>query len=72
MSIGEITKQMNFTKEPIMTSDYEGKRKQLKVIQFDKEKNTLIEKTEPKETFADVGGLEDVKKKIQMNFILPL
>lgn len=55
-----------------MTNDYEGKRKQLKVIQFDKAKNTLIEKTEPKETFADVGGLEDVKKKIQMNFILPL
>jgi cell division protease FtsH len=55
-----------------MTNDYEGKRKQLKVIQFDKERNSLIEKTEPKETFADVGGLEDVKKKIQMNFILPL
>jgi len=55
-----------------MTNDKEGKRKQLKVIQFDKERNSLIEKTEPKETFADVGGLEDVKKKIQMNFILPL
>lgn len=47
-------------------------KQKLKVIQFDKTRNSLVETIEPKETFADVGGLDEVKKKIQMNFILPL
>ncbi|MBB4823294.1 SpoVK/Ycf46/Vps4 family AAA+-type ATPase [Sporosarcina luteola] len=55
-----------------MSNEQEGKQAQLKVIQFDKAKQQLIEKAQPKETFADVGGMEDVKKKVQMNFILPL
>ncbi|WP_342436123.1 ATP-binding protein [Paenibacillus sp. FSL L8-0436] len=50
----------------------EQRRKRLKLIQFSKEDQTLIESEKPKETFADVGGLEEVKKKIRMNFILPL
>ncbi|MEK3885803.1 ATP-binding protein [Paenibacillus sp. PL2-23] len=32
----------------------------------------MVETEKPKETFQDVGGLDDVKKKIRMNFILPL
>lgn len=48
----------------------ERRRKKLKVIHFDK--NELVESEKPKETFADVGGLDDVKKKIRLNFILPL
>jgi cell division protease FtsH len=55
-----------------MPKDQEGKQKNLKVIQFDKNKDSLVETLQPKETFFDIGGLEDVKKKIQMNFILPL
>lgn len=55
-----------------MADDKEQKRKNLKVIQFDKDKHKLVESERPKETFADVGGLEEVKKKIRMNFILPL
>ncbi|WP_408009850.1 ATP-binding protein [Pseudalkalibacillus sp. A8] len=54
-----------------MSKDHEEKQK-LKVIQFDKSKNTLVETSQPQETFGDVGGLEAVKKKIRMNFILPL
>lgn len=50
----------------------EQRRKNLKLIQFSKDDQTLIESDKPKETFADVGGLDDVKKKIRMNFILPL
>ncbi|MBW4083025.1 26S protease regulatory subunit [Paenibacillus sp. S150] len=50
----------------------EQRRKNLKLIQFSKDDQSLIESEKPKETFADVGGLEDVKKKIRMNFILPL
>lgn len=50
----------------------EQRRKKLKLIQFSKDDQALIESEKPKETFADVGGLEDVKKKIRMNFILPL
>ncbi|MBD0381369.1 ATP-binding protein [Paenibacillus sedimenti] len=50
----------------------ERRRKNLKLIQFSKDDQTLVESEKPKETFADVGGLEDVKKKIRMNFILPL
>ncbi|QTD40861.1 26S protease regulatory subunit [Sporosarcina sp. Te-1] len=55
-----------------MSNDQEEKQAQLRVIQFDKSRHELVEKTQPKETFADVGGLEEVKKKVQMNFILPL
>ncbi|NEW08981.1 ATP-binding protein [Paenibacillus sp. SYP-B3998] len=50
----------------------EKRRKNLKLIQFSKDDHSLVESEKPKETFADVGGLEDVKKKIRMNFILPL
>lgn len=55
-----------------MSENNDQKRKNLKVIQFDKNSNTLIESEQPKETFKDVGGLDEVKKKIQMSFILPL
>jgi cell division protease FtsH len=50
----------------------EKRRKKLKLIQFNKDVQTLVESEKPAETFNDVGGLEDVKKKIRMNFILPL
>ncbi|WP_127533610.1 ATP-binding protein [Paenibacillus kobensis] len=50
----------------------EKRRKNLKLIHFNKDDQSLVESDKPKETFADVGGLEDVKKKIRMNFILPL
>ncbi|GLX70716.1 ATP-binding protein [Paenibacillus glycanilyticus] len=57
-------------------SDYdelsEKRKNKLKLIQFNKDDQSLIESDKPKETFEDVGGLEDVKKKIRMNFILPL
>lgn len=57
-------------------SDYdelsERRRKNLKLITFSKDQGDLVESEKPKETFADVGGLEDVKKKIRLNFILPL
>lgn len=55
-----------------MSDDGKKGRHKLKVIQFNKSRETLVETDQPKETFADVGGLDDVKKKIQMNFILPL
>ncbi|GAA0317071.1 hypothetical protein GCM10008967_04570 [Bacillus carboniphilus] len=55
-----------------MTKDHDEQKTKLKVIQFDKDRNTLIETTQPKETFADIGGMEEVKKKVRMNFILPL
>ncbi|RKN84384.1 ATP-binding protein [Paenibacillus ginsengarvi] len=48
------------------------RRKNMKLIQFNKDDQSLVESEKPKETFADVGGLEDVKKKIRLNFILPL
>ena len=50
----------------------ERRRKNLKLIQFNSDGQTLVESEKPKETFEDVGGLEDVKKKIRMSFILPL
>ncbi|WP_438445347.1 ATP-binding protein [Gorillibacterium sp. sgz5001074] len=50
----------------------ERRRKNLKLIQFSKDDQAMIETERPQETFADVGGLEEVKKKIRMNFILPL
>ncbi|WP_191557636.1 ATP-binding protein [Metabacillus idriensis] len=55
-----------------MSSGDDKRRKNLKVIQFDKDKNSLIETLQPKETFEDVGGLEDVKKRIRMDFIMPI
>lgn len=55
-----------------MSKEYEHNKQKLKVIQFDRTKNTFVETTEPQEKFDDVGGLEEVKKKIRMNFILPL
>ncbi|WP_419871613.1 ATP-binding protein [Candidatus Pristimantibacillus sp. PTI5] len=48
------------------------RRNKLKVLRFDHNGKDLVESEKPEETFADVGGLEDVKKKIRMNFILPL
>jgi SpoVK/Ycf46/Vps4 family AAA+-type ATPase len=48
------------------------RRNKLKVLHFDANGKDLVESEKPDETFADVGGLEDVKKKIRMNFILPL
>lgn len=50
----------------------ERRRNKLKVLQFDKDGKHLVETEKPKETFQDVGGLDAVKKKIRMNFILPL
>ncbi|MGG1876511.1 hypothetical protein ABDI30_02820 [Paenibacillus cisolokensis] len=48
------------------------RRKNLKLIHFSKDDQSFVESEKPMETFADVGGLEEVKKKIRMNFILPL
>lgn len=57
-------------------SDYdelsERRRNKLKLMQFDRDEHSFVESDKPKETFEDVGGLEEVKKKIRMNFILPL
>ncbi|MCU6711780.1 ATP-binding protein [Paenibacillus sp. J5C_2022] len=51
----------------------ERRRNKLRVLHFDgKDGNELVETEKPKETLEDVGGLEDVKKKIRMNFIFPL
>lgn len=56
-----------------MSDEQKNKFKpKLKVISFDKEKQSLIETEQPGITFADVGGLEEVKQDIRMNFILPL
>ncbi|WP_168119724.1 ATP-binding protein [Paenibacillus sp. HB172176] len=50
----------------------ERRRNKLKVLHLDKDGKGLIETEKPKETFQDVGGLDAVKKKIRMNFILPM
>lgn len=50
----------------------ERRRNKLKLLHFDKDGKDLIETEKPKETFQDVGGLDDVKKRIRMNFILPM
>ncbi|HET7656974.1 MAG TPA: ATP-binding protein [Bacillales bacterium] len=55
-----------------MSDDREKDRRKLKVVAFDPNKKKLAESTKPKETCADVGGLEEVKEKIRMNFIMPL
>ncbi|KYG29561.1 ATP-binding protein [Alkalihalobacillus trypoxylicola] len=44
----------------------------LKVISFDKEQNKMVELEQKLETFADIGGLEEVKKKVKLDFILPI
>jgi len=50
----------------------ERRKNKLKLIHFDKEGKDLVESEKPKETLADVVGLDEVKKKVRMNFILPL
>ncbi|MBE1442080.1 ATP-binding protein [Paenibacillus sp. OAS669] len=50
----------------------ERRRNKLKLIQFNNDSHSLVESEKPKETFEDVGGLDEVKKKIRMSFILPL
>ncbi|CAM4280075.1 ATPase AAA [Bacillus manliponensis] len=47
-------------------------RDKIKVISFDREKNQMVEAEESKQTFADVGGMEEIKKRINMDFILPI
>lgn len=39
------------------------RRNKLKLLHFDANGKDLVESEKPNETFADVGGLEDVKKK---------
>jgi SpoVK/Ycf46/Vps4 family AAA+-type ATPase len=48
------------------------RRKRMKMIHFDREFHRFVELDKPDIRFADVGGLEDVKKRIRLNFILPL
>ncbi|WP_025336993.1 ATP-binding protein [Paenibacillus sabinae] len=47
-------------------------RPKLKVISFNGDESSLVETEQPKVTFQDVGGMEQLKKKIRLNFILPL
>ncbi|MCK0469872.1 26S protease regulatory subunit [Halalkalibacter sp. APA_J-10(15)] len=44
----------------------------LKVISYNQEQNKIVEFEQKLITFADVGGLEDVKKKIKIDFIMPI
>ncbi|EMY5506263.1 ATP-binding protein [Bacillus wiedmannii] len=53
-------------------NDMEKYREKIKVISFDREKNQMVEVEESKITFDDVGGMEDIKKKINMDFIMPI
>ncbi len=48
------------------------RRNKLKLMSFDSDGKSFVESEKPKETFEDVAGLEEVKKKIRLNFILPL
>ena len=50
----------------------ERRKKRLKLITFNREERTFVEMEKPSITFDDVGGLEDVKKRIRLSFILPL
>lgn len=50
----------------------ENQQDKLKVVSFDKERNKIVELEQKRQTFKDVGGLEEVKKKIKMDFILPI
>ncbi|GGD84746.1 ATP-binding protein [Paenibacillus nasutitermitis] len=52
--------------------DKRRERPKLKVIHFDKDQQSLVETEQPQLTFDDVGGLEEVKQNIRMNFVLPL
>lgn len=80
LSLSAIIKQNTVSQRVIAVSDYndrdelaERRRNKLRVLHFDgKDGNELVETEKPKETLEDVGGLEDVKKKIRMNFIFPL
>ncbi|NGM82109.1 ATP-binding protein [Paenibacillus sp. 7124] len=47
-------------------------RPKLKVISFNGDESSLVETEQPQVTFQDVGGMEQLKKKIRLNFILPL
>lgn len=48
------------------------RRNKLKLMTFDGDGKDFVESEKPKETFEDVAGLDEVKKKIRLNFILPL
>mgnify|MGYP001135418043 FL=1 len=50
----------------------ERRKKRLKLITFNREEQTFVETEKPNITFDDVGGLEEVKKRIRLSFILPL
>lgn len=50
----------------------ENSRDKLRVISFDKDQNQLVEIEQKRDKFADVGGLEEVKKKIKIDFIMPI
>jgi SpoVK/Ycf46/Vps4 family AAA+-type ATPase len=50
----------------------ERRKKHLKLIHFNREDHTFVETEKPNVTFADVGGLDDVKKRINLSFVLPL
>lgn len=52
--------------------EHENQQDKLKVISYDKEKNKIIELEQKRVTFEDVGGLEEVKKKIKIDFIMPV
>lgn len=52
--------------------DKDTHRDKLKVISFDEKQEKMIESEEQLETFDDIGGLEDVKKKIRADFIMPI
>lgn len=60
-------------------SDFDGhdelserRRNKLKLMRFDQDSNDLIITEKPQESFQDVGGLDEVKKKVHLNFILPI
>jgi SpoVK/Ycf46/Vps4 family AAA+-type ATPase len=48
------------------------RRGKLRMLRFDSNGKDLVESEKPQETFDDVAGLDEVKKKIRLNFILPL
>lgn len=52
--------------------EHDKQRPNLKVVSFDKEQDKIVELEQRIETFADVGGLEEVKKKIKVDFIMPI
>ncbi|SDC93044.1 ATPase family associated with various cellular activities (AAA) [Terribacillus halophilus] len=52
--------------------EHEMKPGRTKTIMYDNEKNKMVEIEKRLETFDDVGGLEDVKKKIRTDFIVPI